>query len=392
MEYQGITDYDAVILSGFLGRCIFPARVWDRTQAWMYLKGVGGTGKTTLIDIICHIIGFSNFRKISSDRNKSFFLADLYQASLVVVPDAQDDLHKVLNGTLLTNMVDGEALSINRKNRSDIQTEVRGHLLMASNRFLYEQDTGLRVYRRTLYIPWNRPIISEDQNLVQNIIHNDIGPVILKFVLAYRFICFSAKRSLFSILTPTFTGWKQDYLCAINPLAKFLGRSTQCAFYVADSKERSVDLLDYIMEDLKFSEAYKEYAIQEAASSGRGEVSQGGIDYQENLRVFMQYGCCVVNRSRREESIVKDILQTYADLGISDDMARRAASKIKHGFGCPRLIIGCKLKNTNAQKDNPSSQQDNRMQSQQGNPSSQQDNRMQSEEYEMYEEEYEMQS
>ena len=132
----------------------------------LYDDGVGGTGKSTLLEVLTKIVGEENVSNVLLDQfGNRFVFANMLGKYLNIGDDngKNDELQNV--GTL-KSIVTGNRVTIDRKNISPIEVRIFAKQLFATNILPYIDFTDGGIMRRLNIIPMNK-VIPENMELCE---------------------------------------------------------------------------------------------------------------------------------------------------------------------------------------------------------------------------------
>lgn len=136
----------------FLGRMLYPVGENDRWQVCMFMKGVGGCGKSTICNLIrslypSHLVG-----NISSNLEKKFGLGAIYKTLVNLCSEVKLDF--ALTTGEMQQMVSGENVSVAIKNKTAKDVKWSAPLLLAGNEVPHSwvNDAGQAIARRVVVI------------------------------------------------------------------------------------------------------------------------------------------------------------------------------------------------------------------------------------------------
>lgn len=150
-------------------------------QKFLVFYGSGGTGKSTILNIIEKMFeGYTtNFvAKDLGDRNKDFSLAPFSDNPLVAI-EHDGDLSKINDNTRLNSIVSHERVRINEKFKKPYSMSLNTFLMMGTNSPVKITDNKSGLLRRLIDIsPTGNTLPSRDYNYVMDQIYNwELGSI-----------------------------------------------------------------------------------------------------------------------------------------------------------------------------------------------------------------------
>ena len=145
------------LLQEWMGYCLTPD---TKHQKMMYMRGVTGSGKGRIIEVMSLIAGVEQtsspaFTDLSDGFSKSMLLGKL----ICVVPDARASSHKdsARGLEILLNVTGNDAVAVNRKYKDPLpHVKLNCRLTIASNDMLDIPDNAGALTRRFNFIEFNR--------------------------------------------------------------------------------------------------------------------------------------------------------------------------------------------------------------------------------------------
>jgi hypothetical protein len=224
LKTQLVADDMVDIFEVLVGRLFYDVGTYDNWQLMLYIKGLSGTGKSTLVQLVSMMFPAGSVGAISSNQEQQFGLEALHTKRLVQLPDIPKKMSKVLAQELWQSMCSGENVSIPGKHKV-AKTDVRwtAPLMGAANCYFDYEDKCGQVARRMGLFHFDIPVPTTDGNLKTKIIRDELDVVMLRCIAKYR-----QKSDL--------DGWRDfDSVCpdvmrqdrgaisvATNPLAAFI--------------------------------------------------------------------------------------------------------------------------------------------------------------------------
>lgn len=211
----------------FMGRLMFKVGEKDNWQVLMYLKGVAGSGKSTISQLAKYLYTADQVGVLSSNAEEKFGLAPLYDKKLVICPEAKRNF-SISQGDL-QSMVSGEDVSVAIKHKTAKTVEWQASLMFCGNEIPNWQDASGSMTRRLLMFMFNKKIKNTDTEMTARL-RNAIGQFIFRASLSYRqAVIRYGKRSIWDkddngsyILSNQLHDFKDDVAASVQPLTKFL--------------------------------------------------------------------------------------------------------------------------------------------------------------------------
>ncbi|KAG5186457.1 hypothetical protein JKP88DRAFT_272693 [Tribonema minus] len=181
-ELCGITKF---WLMAMLGRCLFWSDVLDSWQVVLYIKGIAGTGKSTLVNLISQIYENDDVFVIPNNTEGTFGLQGLTPRKLLwVVPETKEDFN--LDQAQFQSLVSHEKLALPRKHQGQFEGYIMAQGMMAGN--LTPQrwnDNAASIQRRIFMINFSKQLGKTKTDLLQCMQAEELPAIIRKIVNCY---------------------------------------------------------------------------------------------------------------------------------------------------------------------------------------------------------------
>ena len=225
----------------FLGRLMFNVGEKDNWQVLLYLKGVAGSGKSTMSNLMKYLYTADRVGVLSSNAEEKFGLAPLYDKKLVICPEAKKNF-SISQGDL-QSMVSGEDVSVAIKHKTAKTVEWKASLMFCGNEIPNWQDASGSMTRRLLMFMFNKKIKNADTELTKKL-HADVGQFIFRAVLSYRQAVikygscgiWDKKEDGSPILSAQIHSFAKDVAKSVQPLTKYLQESGQVLLGINNSE------------------------------------------------------------------------------------------------------------------------------------------------------------
>ena len=124
--------------------------------------GSGANGKSTLFDVLAQLVGLSNVASVPlSNFNSEFGLEPLIGMKLNLATESDADAFKTGKLKALTA---GEAISVNRKNKTEITIILPTKFVFLVNELPILSDSSLGFERRLIILPFNQTFTPDEQD------------------------------------------------------------------------------------------------------------------------------------------------------------------------------------------------------------------------------------
>jgi hypothetical protein len=184
---QEFTDRTIFLLLASIGRLMFPARSIDHGQWWPVFLGVGGSGKSTVMDLIKEVVHAVDIFNVSADSEERFGRERIVSSRFVMIPDLRGDRMGMSSEFFLAAAA-GDAVTIPVKYGTPIAVpsfDKQG--IIASNQLpkSWLDDASGAMARRMLVFPFKRAISPRDPSLRKRMLDHHLAHFIRAISLAY---------------------------------------------------------------------------------------------------------------------------------------------------------------------------------------------------------------
>ena len=222
----GPQDWDATMIKWmfvFIGRLFYEVNEMDSWQVIPFMKGVAGTGKSTVIKVVQLMYNMRDIGVISNNIEKKFGLATIFNKTLFVVPELKGDF--AMDQADFQSMVTGEELSLAQKNKMPLTGQWTVPGIMAGNESAGWEDKSGSISRRIVVFdfPNKVPLDKLNPNLINEIRDKEIPAIIRKASLAYHDALDRYRGGdIWSVLPSRICEEKKRLQYSTNPLYAFI--------------------------------------------------------------------------------------------------------------------------------------------------------------------------
>ena len=277
---QDWSDRTIYLALATIGRTLFPVGYLDSCQYWPCYLGVGGSGKSTILDVVKQFFHFLDIAIISADQENVFSRDKLPDKRIVLAPEVRGENFGCSLPFFLA-IVGGDAVSIPVKYGEPRVVDtfpVQG--IMASNELpkSYLKDPKGSLCRRLLVFPWPRAITPRDPTLKSKILKYELPAFLRACAVAYLTLPKDIDIMSNYPISDEMKKARLDLQRASNSLIDFLMSER----YVLLGADHSVSM-DHL------SSAYREFARDEHGEKNLpawGEDTYGNIFRMFRLEVM----------------------------------------------------------------------------------------------------------
>jgi phage/plasmid-associated DNA primase len=284
-DYDDSTRY---WMYAMCGRLFHDVGSMDDWQVCPFVRGVAGSGKSTILKIMKMMYEDHNVGSLMSDGQPTFSDEHLYDKFVVVAMDLDKEVQ--ISGTRINSMISGEGLSVNRKFKIALNCVWKAPLMMASNSQPPFKDVAGNIVRRFVIFLFNNSIRYSDPQLFSKL-QLEIPVLLVKMARIYLdAVTRYGKQSIWEddILPSIIHQARRQYLVTANPVSAFL--ESEWVQFGAGLRTSSSDLKKYMVQ---FSKDFGD----------RRMPSIGILSKVDHGHLFAMYGCelkeTVCGQSRR---------------------------------------------------------------------------------------------
>lgn len=264
-------------LYAFLGRLYFEMNIYDRWQVAPFIKGIAGSGKSTLGKNAKHMYKHEDTAVLSSNIERNFGLAPYADKYILVCLEMKKGFS--LPQADIQSMITGEEMNLAEKFKNATTKVWKVPAIFFGNEVADFVDAQGSMVRRFLQWEFTKPVINSDP-MLDNKLKDETGFYLLKSVLAYRMLALKyGTKDLWEIptLPKYFLETKKRLQIQLNPLVAFIMDDEK---FVIDAKRK--------IHMKEFQEDYNRWL---RANHFPTNIR---FDHDHYDSVFQQYGITVV--------------------------------------------------------------------------------------------------
>ncbi|AAR26902.1 DNA primase [Feldmannia irregularis virus a] len=228
----------------FVGRLFFAVNERDQWQVIPFLKGIAGTGKSTVIKVIQKLYGARDIGVLSNNMEKQFGASTIFDKKVFIIPEMKGDF--TLDVAVFQSMVTGEEVSLAVKHESPRVGKWTVPGIMAGNESPNWQDKSGSISRRVVVFdfPNKVPLETSNPNLFCDIVDSEIPAIIRKATMSYQWAVDHHRNSdIWTVLPARIREEKRKLQFSTNPL-----------FAYVNSDRVDIDPGAYVLESIFISQ------------------------------------------------------------------------------------------------------------------------------------------
>ena len=226
-NFQGILDYQQfdkdvskwMYVMG--GKMCYDVGDIDSWQVIPFLKGIAGSGKSTLITkVFKKFYDSEDVRTLSNNIERKFGLSSIYDGFMFIAPEVKGDL--CLEQAEFQSLVSGEDVSIAQKYEKAKSVEWKTPGILGGNEVPNWKDNSGSVLRRLLAFNFGKQVKNADPHLDEKL-DVELPALLLKCVNAY--LDYAQKYSdqnIWNVVPKYFKGVQTQVAMVTNSLQNFL--------------------------------------------------------------------------------------------------------------------------------------------------------------------------
>eukprot|EP00798_Chlamydomonas_sp_ICE-L_P013150 gene13150-biopygen2098 len=250
------TNFDEEVASMFyamVGRLIFEVGKHDDWQVMPYMIGVGGTGKSVLLNTITSCFAEDAVGNLSSKREEVFGSANIFDKEVVVGCDMPAEMSSCIPQVSFQSMTSGDRLEIPRKKEKALFIKWTTPIIIASNYTPDYKETGDNIGRRIVSFRFDVavPKAERDYGLKAKIMETgEIANFIHRALVEYDALRKRIRGDFWTAVPPIMIDWQSRLAVATNKLHEFLSMDNEDRRYNIEHIEGATTPLN------KFKTAY----------------------------------------------------------------------------------------------------------------------------------------
>ena len=276
LQDQDYDDHAIYWMHVMCGRLLHNVGTMDDWQICPFIRGVAGSGKSTILKVMKMMYEDNNVGALMSDGQPTFSDEHLYDKFMVIAMDLDKNVQ--ISNTRINSMISGEELSVNRKFKLALNCKWVAPIIMASNSQPPFKDVAGNITRRFCIFLFNNSIRYSDPQLFSKL-KIEVPVLLVKMSRMYLdAVRKYGNRGLWEpgILPKIVHQAKRQYLVTTNPISAFL--ESEWIHFGPGMRTSSSD--------------FKKFLVQFAKELGDKRVHGIGVlSKVDHGHLFAMYGC-----------------------------------------------------------------------------------------------------
>lgn len=207
----------ATLLIQMISYCLYRDNTW---QKFFILKGKGGNGKSTLFELIEHVLGINNISNLELQNFADTFGVGVIRNKLVNMGDDIDDAY-IEKCSIMKKAVTGERIGVEEKFQPKYYFKYYGKLIFSANNLPKMSDKSDGMKRRLVIVPMNADFRNGngDDDILDKITTTKALQYLLKIAMDQLHIILKDRKFIECTAVNETT---DDYNSENNPIIQFL--------------------------------------------------------------------------------------------------------------------------------------------------------------------------
>jgi hypothetical protein len=219
-NYQGISDEVLEINKMFLGRMLYDVGSMDNWQVILMLLGAGGTGKSTITNIVRMFYDGEDVGIMGNNFSKTFGLADIYDKFAFIAPEIKKDWG--IDQAEFQEIVSGGKLNVNIKHQKSERVEWTAPGMLGGNENPGFVDNASSIQRRVVVTRFDKKVMDGDPALARKL-ELEVGNILKQCNMYYlHYVNEYKEKDLWSWVPEYFLQTQKLMAAASNALHAFL--------------------------------------------------------------------------------------------------------------------------------------------------------------------------
>lgn len=219
-NYQNLTPDVIVINKMLLGRMLYNVGQLDNWQIIPFLLGSGGTGKSTINNIVRTFYDHEDVGIMGNNYQKTFGLADIYDKFAFIAPEIKRDWG--IDQAEFQEIVSGGKINVNIKHKPSVRVEWTAPGMLGGNENPGFVDNACSIQRRVVVTRFDRKVMKGDPQLSKKL-ESEIGAIMRQCNLYYlQYASKYCNKDIWNVLPEYYLETQRLMASASNALFAFM--------------------------------------------------------------------------------------------------------------------------------------------------------------------------
>lgn len=219
-QYQKLEPDVIIVNKMLLGRMLYNVGELDNWQIIPFLLGAGGTGKSTINNIVRTFYENEDVGIMGNNYQKTFGLADIYDKFAFIAPEIKRDWG--IDQAEFQEIVSGGKINVNIKHKPSVRIEWTAPGMLGGNENPGFVDNASSIQRRVVVTRFDRKVTQGDPNLGKKL-EQEISAIMRQCNLYYlRYAKEYSTKDIWNVLPDYFLETQRLMAAASNSLFAFL--------------------------------------------------------------------------------------------------------------------------------------------------------------------------
>lgn len=276
-QYQGLSPQTIELNKMFMGRMLYNVGQLDNWQVILMLLGTGGTGKSTISNIVKSFYDEEDVAVMGNNFQTTFGMADVHDKFLFIAPEIKRNWK--IDQAEFQEIVSGGKININIKHQASISVNWKTPGILGGNENPGFVDNALSIQRRLVVTRFDKKVTAVDPYLSEKL-HNEIGAIMKSCNTIYlQYAMEYSNRDIWSWLP-----------CYFKNTQLLMATSSNALYAFIESDIVQVDSHNFVPRDVFF----KEFNL----FCSRNNISKPTINIDFYHAPFSKYGVRVLRENK----------------------------------------------------------------------------------------------
>jgi hypothetical protein len=245
--YQELDEDTIEDFYALMGRLYFPIKRLDDWQLFPMIKGAPGCGKSVAIEFVQNTLRPGAHSTIDFGTSQPFALQGKNDAEVVIIPDASEDMQKVISSDVMKKMPCGEMVDINIKGKAPKTEQWTTPIMFGCNNWIgYKGDWTIR---RFVLLIFMNVVPEEERDTTLSTKIKEQAPFMLPYVVNsyHKMLDKARSKSFWDVCSQYYREQRDDNATIEQPLLQFLNAPrTDKGYWVEYNNGSRIEWEDFL--------------------------------------------------------------------------------------------------------------------------------------------------